>query len=259
MEYPNGQGRLFINYREGGAKLDFVNLGVIARPFPHVSASNYVEPILYERLRETFPECRGDPGQLQNLFPDDEEYCAHIDKHPAWAEFIAGFHTESFAKYCLNQFSDVWAAEGCVIDPKLAQITSFHEPRDVKSLRHLPVPLINSHELFVRLDFMQGRPGYSLPIHTDHRRRLMTMLIYFSDADDSAMEGGDLILYGSKAGEVGDPEAAIRPQGNFMIAFPSTGRSFHSVAPIQATRGPRNVVQVQLSSTVDAWRPAAAE
>jgi hypothetical protein len=51
------------------------------------------------------------------------------------------------------------------------------------------------------------------------------------------------------------PEGArVRPKQNLMAGFACSGVSFHSVPRIESHASPRNFVQIQLSSTVDAWK-----
>ena len=74
------------------------------------------------------------------------------------------------------------------------------------------------------------------------------MLIYFCDADEAGMKGGDLVLHGS-----GGDSVTIRPRHNRMVMFPCTAASLHSVTMIRRQSAPRNFVQVTVSSSVDLW------
>jgi len=104
--------------------------------------------------------------------------------------------------------------------------------------------------LWVRMDIHQGRMGYDRPVHLDHARRLMSMLIYMCDQTENEMSGGELFLH---AGETHLPPTCVTPRHNLMVAFPCSSRSHHSVSAIAAQLAPRNYVQVNISSSEDIW------
>jgi hypothetical protein len=45
----------------------------------------------------------------------------------------------------------------------------------------------------------------------------------------------------------------VKPQLNLMAAFACSPISYHSVPVIKSQVSPRNFVQIQISSSVDAW------
>jgi Rps23 Pro-64 3,4-dihydroxylase Tpa1-like proline 4-hydroxylase len=103
------------------------------------------------------------------------------------------------------------------------------------------------------MEIHQARVGYHRKIHLDHRRRLLTMLIYFCDHEENRMQGGELLLHnGPEQPWYPGRATSIAPCPNLMLAFPSS-RSFHSVAPITSQAAPRNYLQVHISSSVDIW------
>jgi len=79
-----------------------------------------------------------------------------------------------------------------------------------------------------------------------------TLLLYCCDADEIEMVGGDLRLH---TGPSAPPAEVIRPRHNRMAMFPCHNASWHSVSPITAQKGPRNFLQISLSSSVDLWEP----
>jgi hypothetical protein len=103
------------------------------------------------------------------------------------------------------------------------------------------------------MDILQGWKDYVRGPHLDHRRRLLTILVYFTDAREAGMLGGDLVLHQTAGGLPGAGVEQISPRRNLMLAFPCSPRSFHSVSKILSEGAPRNFIQVQLSSSIDAW------
>ena len=77
------------------------------------------------------------------------------------------------------------------------------------------------------------------------------MLIYFCDQGD--MDGGELVLHGTRLRLLHPEIVRVRPQPNLMAAFACSPVSYHSVPKIKSQLSPRNFVQIQISSSVDAW------
>jgi len=92
------------------------------------------------------------------------------------------------------QFRDVFKASS-TIDVDRATYVPYRETREDKERRHILKPKYQPHELWVRMDIHQGQLGYFRKAHVDHRRRLISMLIYLGDADECGIVGGDLVLH----------------------------------------------------------------
>lgn len=227
-------------------------LDVRAEPFPHVTSESFVEPEHYRQLCRTFPLCK--PGKSPtgfSLYWGDEEYARLLEEQPAWRALFDTFHSQEFVEWGARQFAGVWRREGCKIDPSRARYVPYREDRTDKERAALRKVEHEPHELWVRLDIHQGRVGYFRPVHLDHARRLVSMLIYFCDHAESEMIGGELFLHGRDSR--GRTPTRIAPRHNLMVAFPCTNGSQHSVPKITSASAPRNYVQVHISSSVDIW------
>ena len=232
----------------------FTPLPLSPQPFPHVLSDGYLEADLYEALRSSFPECPPGSGPTgYNYFWGDPEYEQLLQGSEAWRTFFHRFHSQAFVDYVRAQFREVIERE-CVVDLSNARYVPYQESRADKEQPRLAKVEHAPDELFVRLDVAQARKGYDRGAHLDHRRRVATMLIYFCDADEIEMTGGDLRLHRGEHGEVAE---VIRPRHNHMAMFPCHNASWHSVSPITAQNGPRNFVQISLSSSIDLWEPIA--
>lgn len=221
-------------------------------PFPHVLQDNYLEPDLYRALADSFPECPPATGPTGfTSYWGDPDYDALLAASPAWRALFDRFHSQAFVDHALAQFGETFASES-VHDLSRARYVPYLESRadkeraKIRDVRHAP------DELWVRVDIMQGRTGFDRGVHLDHRRRAATLLIYFSDAEENEMEGGELVLHGPAGA---DAARVIAPRSNRSVFFPCCNASRHSVSPIRAQARPRDVVQVTLSSSVDLWRP----
>jgi len=227
---------------------------VIDEPFPHVLQEGFIDDDEFVRLRDAFPECPPGSGPTGfSLYWKDSGYQQLLDTNPAWRALFHRFHSQAFIDWAKQQFAAEWNSAGCRIDLADARYVPYHEDRidkerpSLRKIEHAP------DELWVRMDLYHGRAGYSRAIHVDHARRLLTMLIYFSDHDDDGMTGGELLLHAPRWKRLWHTATTVTPRENLMTAFPCSDRSFHSVAKITKTNRPRKFIQVQISSSVDAW------
>lgn len=236
--------------------LDLPDLSLKTTPIVHTIHPGFLPSDIYEEMRRTFPVCPPSGGPTGfSYFRGDPLYDALVSGNQAWRAFVDGILSEEFVDYCLDQFGDAFRELGCLVDISKARYTDFFETRAQKAKRHIDPDGRAPEDLWVRADILQGRTGYWREAHLDHRRRLLTMLIYFSDVKDDAMEGGSLVLH--EAAEHASPgDLEIPPRHNLMAAFPCAPNSWHSVTPITKTKRTRDFIQITLSSPIDAW-PAA--
>jgi hypothetical protein len=221
---------------------------VAGHPFPHILVDQWLDSDLYERLRRTFPHCPPNSGPTGfTLFWGDAAHDRLIAGDEAWGAFFRGFQSQAFIDHMLAVFAETFASEARV-DLSRARYVSHCESRADKELARLPPTGLAPDELWIRVDIMQGRKGYYRFPHVDHRRRAISMLVYFCDADEAGMRGGDLVLHGPDGGE-----AVIRPRHNRMVAFPCAAGSVHSVTHVRRQSAPRNFVQITISSSAELW------
>jgi hypothetical protein len=226
-------------------------------PFPHVVKEDFLPTDLYENLRDSFPDCPANSGPTgYSYFWGDREYDELISRNAAWKALFEATQSQAFVDYCIRQFRDVYAEYGCTIPLEKAVYVPYCESREDKEQRHLRRVKHQPHELWVRTDILQGHVGYSRRSHLDHRRRLLAILVYFCDAEENRMEGGELVLHPAEHSSAGR-DVVIKPRHNRIVAFACTPNSFHSVPEIRSQRGPRNFVQISVSSSVDAWPTAS--
>lgn len=230
-------------------------LGVKEKPFAHVVGENFIEPESYERLRRTFPACPPSTGPTGfSLYWGDEGYERLLEEEPAWRALFETFHSQEFIEWGVRQFADVWTREACGIDLSRARYVPYREDRVDKERPRLRMVEHAPEELWVRMDIHQGRVGYARPVHLDHARRLVSMLVYFCDHAENELKGGELLLYGNAASSAsGATPTCITPRHNLMVAFPCSNNSRHSVPEITSAAVPRNYIQVHISSSVDIW------
>lgn len=225
---------------------------VTDEPFPHVLVDDYLDPELYRALAGSFPECGPNTGPTgYTMFWGDEDYDALIASNAAWRSLFERFHGQAFIDSAIAQFSEMFEQESTV-DLSNAHYVPHLESRAEKERDTLGDNGLAPDALWVRVDIMQGRVGYRRVPHLDHRRRAISMLIYMCDAEESGLEGGELVLHEAD----GTVATTIVPRHNRMVMFPCTPTSFHSVPAILAQKAPRNFVQVTVSSSMDLWKRA---
>jgi hypothetical protein len=224
------------------------------KPFEHVVVTSCLPDDVYRGVESSFPECAPSSGPTgYSYYWGDTEYDRLITENPAWKAFFESAHSQAYIDYAIAQFGPSFKSQGCTIDLSKAKYVPYRETREGKEQRHLTGTGLAPHELFVRLDIHQGHIGYSRKVHLDHRRRLISMLIYFSDSDESGRDGGELVLHSSVLGLMRPEGGRVTPRRNLMAAFACSPVSFHSVPEIKSQSSPRNYVQIQISSSIDAW------
>jgi hypothetical protein len=67
-----------------------------------------------------------------------------------------------------------------------------------KLARQSPRPAPTRPVLFTRLDVEKSTSGYDKPPHCDRGNRLCSLIIYFCDADERGLEGGELQIFRHK-------------------------------------------------------------
>lgn len=230
---------------------DLTRLEVNVKPFPHVVHEQFIRPEHYRRLAENFPVCppTAEPTGY-SLFWGDEGYERLLEEQPTWRSLHETFHSQSFIDWAVEQFAPFWRRDGCGLDLSHARYVPYREDRIDKARPSLRRVELVPEELYVRTDIYQGRAGYGRAIHVDHRRRLVSLLIYMCDP----LEGGELLLHtGPKQRWYDARPKRVAPRHNLTVAFPCSARSHHSVSPVTSQDGTRNYIQVQISSSVDIW------
>ncbi|HKR62410.1 MAG TPA: 2OG-Fe(II) oxygenase [Thermoanaerobaculia bacterium] len=227
---------------------------VLDTPFAHVRNERFIAPAQYAELRDSFPDCPPSTGPTGfSLYWGDDDYQRLLDAHPAWRALFDTFHSQQFIDWGVSQFASVWKEQGCRIDLANARYVPYREDRidkeraTLRNVEHAP------EELWVRMDIHQGRVGYARRVHRDHRRRLVSMLVYLCDVDQNAIDGGELLLHGAGWKRWLQRPVTVAPRENLMVAFPCSGTSWHSVSEITSMGRPRNYLQIHISSSVDAW------
>lgn len=224
------------------------------RPFEHVLVPDFIAPEIYRELLCAFPTCPPSTGPTgYSCYWGDALYDGLVAGNAAWRALFQATHSQDFVDYCIRTFAPVFARRGCPIDVGKAAYVPFRETREDKERRHILNPVHAPHELWVRTDIHQGQIGYTRARHLDHRRRLVSMLVYLCDADDNAMQGGELVLHRRPGSWLTWRDSVVRPRHNLMAAFACHPFSHHSVPPIVAQSKPRNFLQITVSSSCDAW------
>src|SRR5437763_5410175 len=197
-------------------------LSVNLNPFPHVISSEFIAPNAYQELCRSFPQCPPSTGPTGfSLFWGDEGYARLLEEQPAWRGLFDMFQSQRFIEWGRQQFAMVWERAGCKINLSDVRYVSYREDRIDKERATLRKVEHEPHELWVRMDIHQGRGGYYRPVHLDHARRLVSMLIYICDHTENGMVGGELFLHGGVGLRGAHPTPTrITPRHNLMVAFP---------------------------------------
>jgi hypothetical protein len=228
---------------------DFALAPIIYEPFPYVIKEEFVQPDLYVKLKASYPELPKSGGRTgYSLYSGDPDYAPFLNANAEWRQLIGTLMSQAFINYTNQQFKDLFVKHGCKIDPSQARYVAFTETRDHIN-NGIPKLGLAPEDLFVRVDIQQGKIGYSKKIHCDFKRRLVSCLIYFCDAQNIGIQGGGLGLYTADQ----SLQTTIMPKNNLAIIFPRFPHSFHAALPIIATEKPRDFLYIAISSTFDLW------
>jgi hypothetical protein len=228
-------------------------------PHPHLIVEQTVAPDVYKAM--LFPDELVATNSAWGMTRSDPAY-AEAMSDPAWASLHEELTSEAFVRGVLVSFADDMRAAGCLVDPHAAWVGSFVESREDKELAVLD-PGADPNELFTRVDFQsKSFAEYRDFVHLDWPRRVVGAILFFSDADEEGLEGGELAFYRDRGFRndrwCHEPEltAMFRPRHNTGVIFLNSNEGFHGPRRVVALRGRRRWLYYTISSKADVW-PAA--
>lgn len=259
---------------------------VAAEPFPHVVSESILPPDLFARLKADYPDASAFAGQVSehkaagsrtgngfDIYRGDEAYDALVRRSPAWAEFDAFINSQAFVDQFLDLFGHTLRDIGCTADIAGSRYDpSYVEPRAVltenltfrERMEQTLHKLTNRKrdrkvELFTRLDIQRAIGGYAKNPHCDRANRLASLIIYFSDAQATDLEGGELLIYKHKQGKAAadyerhpraeDVEvvARLKSKPNLGVFFPCCNNSYHGVTAVTSDGIARDFLYINIS------------
>lgn len=237
-----------------------MRLQYVAEPHPHLIIDEIVTPARFESIR--FPDHLIVPGAKWGITASDPEYAAVLED-PAWRAIHDELRSERFVREILRAFAADMRRESCLVDPERARLVSFTESREEKERPTLS-DAGDADEIFTRLDFQsKGEGGYREFVHLDWARRVVGGILFFSDAGEEGLEGGELAFYRDRGFRndrwCHDSElvALFPPKKNSGVIFLNSNGAFHGPRAITRLRGRRRWLYYTISSRVDVW-PCAA-
>ena len=114
--------------------------------------------------------------------------------------------------------------------------------------------------MFTRLDIHKSRGGYAKVPHCDRPNRLASLIVYFTDAEQVGLEGGDLQIFAHKDKRKArdyerhpHPEnvrevARLRPKENLGVFFPCQNNSYHGVTEVLSKEIDRDYLYINISA-----------
>ena len=227
-----------------------------AEPHPHLVVHQIVAREDYQAMR--FPDEHIMPGATWGLTSTDPEY-REVLTDRRWRALHDTLCSAQFVRGVLQCFADDMRRAECLVDPDRARLTSFAESRDDKE-REALVADGDPNELFTRLDFQsKASGGYREFVHLDWARRIIGGILFFCDADEEGLVGGETALYRDRAFRndrwCHDPElvASFRPKHNAGVIFLNSNAGFHGPRAITTLRGRRRWLYYTISSRLDVW------
>jgi hypothetical protein len=253
------------------------------KPFPFILKQPFIEPALYERLKAEFPsndffDRSVGPGSRsgRDLYRGDAEFDAFMNTSDAWRSFYEYINSEEYMDLVLSMFGPYLKEFACDADPARAKFTTYWEPRENLEPKSFLARTAQkaqrvlhregedaTNELYCRFDIEQGGRGYDKPVHCDRSNRLVSMVIYFCDADEIGMKGGELSIHEHKQQKPyreyerhPKPEnvrtvKTLKARDNLGLLFLCSNNSYHSVTGITDLKSYRNFTYINLSSRAE--------
>ncbi len=275
-----------INFEKPECQTSPINLtpqDIVADPFPHIIKQPLIRPDFYQRLKEEFPPNALFDGRSRllgerfgfgartgrDLYQGEPRFNNFLKTSTSWREFYDYVNSPSFVKLVFELFGSYMKQYGCRVDPSKSKLTDYKESRlnlwwRSKQAKWLGLGSQKKpNDLFVRFDIHQSKEGYSKPIHCDWPSRLVSLILYFSDADEIGMDGGELRIhehleskpyfnyerYPKKEGTRVIQQ--LRPRENLGMFFLCSNNSYHSVNAIRSIKDYRRFIYLNLSSTAE--------
>ncbi|MBS0334898.1 MAG: 2OG-Fe(II) oxygenase [Proteobacteria bacterium] len=260
---------------------------VVADPFPHVIKQDILPPALFKALKADYPgaevfahqkSAHGAAGSRTgtgfDLYRGDSAFDDLLAHSEAWREFTGFINSERFADTFREVFADYIDDIGLRVDLAHSHIDpGFVEPREIMTetatvmdqvagvglkvvdqfRKPAPVPL------FTRLDIHRSAGGYAKPPHCDRSNRLASLIVYFMDADEAGLEGGELLIFKHKTHKAWkdyerhpkpsdvDLVATLKPKSNLGVFFPCQNNSYHGVTQVTSQGVSRDFLYINIS------------
>ena len=231
-------------------------LRYVSAPQPYLVVDEIVPSDVYASL--VFPDDRIADGDAWGVTPTDPDY-ADVLRDAGWRAIHDELRSEAFVAGVLNAFAADMERERCLVAAHLARLVSFEESREEKAMASLDADA-DPNEIFTRVDFQSKKAGgYRDFVHLDWPRRITGGILFFSDADEEGLEGGELAFYRDRDFRndrwCHDPElvAQFRPRANSGVIFLNSNSAFHGPRAITRLRGRRRWLYYAISSRRDVW------
>jgi hypothetical protein len=268
--------------------LTITSADVVAEPFPHVIKQGVLPEGVYRQLRAGFPatgvfkqqkDTYGSAGSRTgsgfDVYRGDKPFDELTEGSSAWHAFAGYINSERFADTFREVFADHLADMGLRVDIANSHVdAAYVERREVltetatlgdrmaSALNLVIDPFRKAQpvDLFTRLDIHKSRGGYAKPPHCDRPNRLCSLIVYFTDADEIGLEGGDLLIFAHKdkkavrdyerhpAAEKVTEIARLRPKENLGVFFPCQNNSYHGVTQVLSKDIDRDYLYINISA-----------
>jgi hypothetical protein len=263
---------------------------VVQAPFPHVISDAILPAELFVRLKADYPDASVFEGQQQahgttgsrtgaglDVYRGEPSYARLMARSEAWREFDAFVNSRAFVDQFLDLFGPDLDRLGCSADiAGSVYDRSYEEPRELLTehatlkdridgaVHKLTRSMLTGRkvELFTRLDIQRAIGGYAKKPHCDRPNRLCSLIVYFTDAEATGLEGGELLIYKHRQDkpmqryerhphdEDVEVVAKLKPQANRGVFFPCCNNSYHGVTAVTSSGIPRDFLYINISAKV---------
>lgn len=228
-------------------------------PSPHIYFPQLLPPEIYKKVKFPTLEARPNGRIGLDLFEGDQGYNEAVASD-GFKEIYNLFSSAQFVKWILSIFEQDLIRYGCRIRNQEAELISYLETRERFSTVKTSLDENSSDNLlFTRFDFQAANDNYERPVHVDFPRRVTGGVLFFSDAEQEKIEGGQFTLYrdllfgDDRKCHLPIPVKSFPIKENTGILFLNCNTSFHGATKIKSIQGTRRWIYYSISSRNVVW------
>ena len=205
----------------------------VEHPHPHLVIDQIVAPDVYESMR--FPDALV-AADAWGITSSDPEY-ALVLRDPAWKLLHDELTGDEFVGKVLSCFGADMRQANCLVDPDLAALGPSSSPESRKGFRCSRPTTIRTSCSRDSISSRRAPGEYREFVHLDWARRIVGGILFFSDAAEEGLEGGELALYRDRGFRndrwCHDPEliALFPPRANSGVIFLNSNAGFPWSSP----------------------------
>lgn len=234
-----------------------MNIEKFAEPFPHARLTDVIPADVYKELKFPALQKRSHTRAGWDLFKGEKKYDEFFAADANWHKVRELLDSDTFIFSICQLFRDELTLQG--IDADKLRLIEYTETPAQMQMEHIAFGKFD-HKIFNRFD-LQASNGTTLRHpHVDHARRLFGGVLFFCDAAEEGMVGGDFGLWkdrqyrGDRKPHDCEMVATYPVRHNTMYVFLNRNDAFHAPKPVTEITGSRKWAYFSISARQNVWK-----